>query len=179
MARVWRPPAGVSPAPPGPLVPDWSHEAAALAAGHAPVAGCDEVGRGALAGPLVAAAVVFPAPLIRAAAEQPDDPAWAACLGELAEVRDSKLLPPAARDRLAACIQRQAVVGLGGVSAGLCDRIGMGAANRLALTRALRALPTAPGFVLVDACRLPLWPGPYLALIKGDSRSVSIAAASI
>src|SRR5437764_87438 len=56
MARVWRPPAGVSPAPPGPLVPDWSHEAAALAAGHGTVAGCDEVGRGALAGPLVAAA---------------------------------------------------------------------------------------------------------------------------
>jgi ribonuclease HII len=136
------------------------------------------VGRGALAGPLVAAAVVFPTPLI-AAADGAGDDALGACLVELAEVRDSKLLTPLARRRLDACVRRQAQVGLGYVSAGLCDVIGMGAANRLALTRALRALPDWPDFVLVDACRLPLLPVPHLALIKGDSRAVSIAAASI
>ncbi len=142
------------------------------------MAGCDEVGRGALAGPLFAAAVVFPTELIMAT-EGTGDPALCDCLAELAAVRDSKLLAPAERRRLAACIRRQAVVGLGNVSAGLCDRIGMGAANRLALTRAIRALPAPPGFVLVDAYRLPRLPMPHLALIKGDSRSVSIAAASI
>jgi ribonuclease HII len=176
--RVWRPPAGVSPAPPGPLEPDWSQESAALAAGYERVAGCDEVGRGALAGPLVAAAVVFPPALIRAAGGQPDE-ALGACLAELAGVRDSKLLTPAARRRLDACVRRQAQVGVGWVSAGLCDAIGMGAANRLALTRALRALPAFPDYALIDACRLPLLPIPHLALIKGDSRVVSIAAASI
>ena len=175
--RPWQPPSGVLAAPPGPLLPDWRYEAAALAAWHVTVAGCDEVGRGALAGPLVAGAVVFPPDLIRAAAS--GDPAWSAGLAELAAVRDSKQLSAAVRAELDGCIRRQAQVGLGAVSAALCDRIGMGAANRLALTRALRALPARPAFVLIDACRLPLWPGPQLGLIKGDSRAVSIAAASI
>jgi len=175
--RPWHPPAGVLAAPPGPLTPDWRYEAAALTAGHGTVAGCDEVGRGALAGPLVAAAVLFPPDLIRAVAS--GDPAWSACLTELAAVRDSKQLSPAVRAELDGCIRRQGQVGLGAVSAALCDRLGMGAANRLALTRALRALPHPPDFVLIDACRLPIWPGPQLGLIKGDSRAVSIAAASI
>jgi ribonuclease HII len=178
MPRTWKPPAGVSPAPPGPLHPDWSHEAAAQAAGYWAVAGCDEVGRGALAGPLMAAAVVFPPALI-AAATGAADAALQDCLDELAGVRDSKQLTPAARCRLDACIRRQGQVGLGRVSAALCDQIGMGAANRLALTRAIRALPAPVDYVLVDACRLPRLPLPHLALIKGDSRSVSIAAASI
>ena len=178
MPRTWKPPAGVSPAPPGPLQPDWSQEAAALVAGYQAIAGCDEVGRGALAGPLMAAAVVFPPALIAAAAGAADA-ALQDCLDELAAVRDSKQLTPAARCRLDACIRREGLVGLGRVSAALCDQIGMGAANRLALTRAIRALPAPVDYVLVDACRLPRLPLPYLALIKGDSRSVSIAAASI
>ena len=178
MPRTWKPPAGVSPAPPGPLQPDWSHEAAALATGYRAIAGCDEVGRGALAGPLMAAAVVFPPALIAAAAGTADA-ALQDCLDELAAVRDSKQLTRAARSRLDACIRRQGQVGLGRVSAALCDQIGMGAANRLALTRAIRALPAPVDYVLVDACRLPRLPLPHLALIKGDSRSVSIAAASI
>ncbi len=175
--RPWQPPTGVLPAPPGLLIPDWNYEAAALGAGHATVAGCDEVGRGALAGPLMAAAVIFPAALIRAVGAT--DPAWADALAELTAVRDSKQLTAAVRVELDGCIRRQGAVGLGAVSAALCDRIGMGAANRLALTRALRALSAPPAFVLIDACRLPLWPGPQLGLIRGDSRAVSIAAASI
>ncbi|HUS15598.1 MAG TPA: hypothetical protein VM536_11355, partial [Chloroflexia bacterium] len=146
--RAWRPPAGVSPAPPGPLQPDWSHEHAAQDAGYRAIAGCDEVGRGALAGPLIAAAVVFPPALI-AAARGTADAALTACLGELSGVRDSKLLTPTARRELDACMRRQAAWGLGVVSAALCDCIGMGAANRLALTRAIRALPAWPDFVLV------------------------------
>src|SRR5689334_9536252 len=126
MPRTWKPPAGVSPAPPGPLHPDWSHEAAALETGYRAIAGCDEVGRGALAGPLMAAAVVFSPALIAAATGGAADAALQSCLDELAAVRDSKQLTPAARCRLDACIRRQGQVGLGRVSAALCDRIGMG-----------------------------------------------------
>jgi ribonuclease HII len=127
----------------------------------------------------MAAAVVFSPALIAAATGGAADAALQSCLDELAAVRDSKQLTPSARCRLDACIRRQGQVGLGLVSAALCDQIGMGAANRLALTRAIRALPAPVDYVLVDACRLPRLPQPYLALIKGDSRSVSIAAASI
>ena len=170
-----------TPAPlpaPRPAVPDWSYEAAAQAAGYRAIAGGDEVGRGAWVGPLVAAAVMFPPALVQAATGRPD-PEQAAALAELAPVRDSKQLTAAARQALDAVIRRHAAVGLGWVSAALCDRIGMAAANRLALTRAIRALPGRPEYLLLDAFRLPSLPIPQLALIKGDSRVVSIAAASI
>ena len=101
------------------------------------------------------------------------------CLAELAGVRDSKQLSHAARCALDACIRRHAEVGLGLVSAALCDRIGMAAANRLALTRAIRALPALPDYVLLDAFPLPRLPIAQQPLIKGDTRVVSIAAASI
>lgn len=189
-AGSWKPPAGVLPAPTGPLRPSWSHEQAALAAGYRAIAGCDEVGRGAWAGPLVAAAVIFPPALIAAAVNSfripaseedgvRDDPDLAMCLAELAAVRDSKQLTPMARSDLDGCVRRQAQIGLGEVSAALCDRIGMAAANRLALIRAIRALPAPPDYLLLDAFLLPGLPLPQLALIKGDSRTVSIAAASI
>src|SRR6478672_6216465 len=110
------------------------------------------------------AGVVFPPALIAAAAAGAADAPLQDCLDELAAVRDSKQLTPAARCRLDACIRRQGQVGLGRVSAALCDQIGMGAANRLALTRAIRALPAPVDYVLVDACRLPRLPQPHLAL---------------
>jgi ribonuclease HII len=171
--------------------PDWSFEQAAQAAGYGRIAGADEVGRGAWAGPLVAAAVVFPTPLIAAGPGGepgslgdgpqpcPIDPALQLCLADLAGVRDSKQLSPAARRALDACIRRHGEVGIGWVSAALCDRIGMAAANRLALTRAIRALPALPDYLLLDAFPLPGLRIPQQALIKGDARVISIAAASI
>jgi ribonuclease HII len=147
--------------------------------GYALAAGCDEVGRGAWAGPLVAAAVIFPPELVQALADPQSairNPQWAG----LAAVRDSKQLLPAQRERLDGVIRRHALaVGLGQVSPGLGDRIGWGAANRLALVRAVRALPLHPDYLLLDAFGLPGLDLPQLPLIRGDSRCMSIAAASI
>ncbi len=165
------------PVPAGRPVPDWTYEQAALAAGRRVIAGADEVGRGAWAGPLVAAAVCFPPALIRAAAAAgPEGPEP---LAGLAAIRDSKQLTPAAREMLDVRIRAVAAVGLGLVSAALCDCIGMGAANRLAIARAIRALPVRPDYLLLDAFPLPAMPIPQAALIRGDSRVMSIAAASI
>jgi ribonuclease HII len=150
-----------------PSRPDWETERGCHAQGYALVAGCDEVGRGAWAGPLVAAAVIFP-------------PALAEAWADLAPVRDSKQLTPKARERLAVCIRQHALaVGIGQVSPGLGDVIGWGAANRLALVRAVRALAVPPDYLLLDAFGLPGLALPQLPLIKGDARCISIAAASI
>jgi ribonuclease HII len=95
-------------------------------------------------------------------------------------VRDSQQLTPKARERLAGRIQEHALaVGIGLVSPGLGDRIGWGAANRLALVRAVRALAVPPDYLLLDAFGLPGLALPQLPLIKGDARCISIAAASI
>jgi ribonuclease HII len=99
---------------------------------------------------------------------------------ELARLRDSKLLTPAVRERLVECIKSLAVaVGIGVVSAGLLDVIGVGPANRLAMTRAIRNLSLRPDFLLIDAFPLPAMPIPQRAIIKGDASCMSIAAASV
>ena len=139
-------------------------------------------GAGAWAGPLVAAAVVFPPALARQVDDPtpPVDPALAGAWADLAPVRNSKQLTPKARERLAERIRQHALGwGIGLVSPGLGDRIGWGAANRLALVRAVRALPLAPDYLLLDAFGLPGLDLPQLPLIKGDARCISIAAASI
>jgi ribonuclease HII len=165
-----------------PARPDWETERGCHAQGYALVAGCDEVGRGAWAGPLVAAAVIFPPALARHVDDTapPADPTLAAAWTDLAPVRDSKQLTPKARERLALCIRQHALaVGIGQVSPGLGDVIGWGAANRLALLRAVRALAVPPDYLLLDAFGLPGLALPQLPLIKGDARCISIAAASI
>jgi ribonuclease HII len=162
--------------------PDWETERDCHAQGYALVAGCDEVGRGAWAGPLVAAAVIFPPALARQIDDPtpPAAPALAAAWVDLAPVRDSKQLTAKARERLVVRIRQHALaVGIGLVSPGLGDRIGWGAANRLALVRAVRALPLPPDYLLLDAFALPGLALPQLPLIKGDARCISIAAASI
>jgi ribonuclease HII len=151
----------------GPLDPDLSEEASLLRGGFSCVAGVDEAGRGAWAGPLVAAAVILP----------PPDTAPA---GLLAGVRDSKQLSAPRREALYDTVVTQArAVGVGWVAADEIDLLGLTAANELAMVRALRAMSLRPDFVLVDAFTLKSLAVPQRGLVKGDQRSLSIAAASI
>lgn len=134
------------------------------------VAGVDEVGRGALAGPLVAAAVVFPA-----CTEQ----AFRALRSTLRGVADSKRLDPTARSRLAARIEQVAVsISIGAVSSWELDAVGLSAANRMAMERAVWGLALPPDAILLDACTVD-HAVPQVGLIRGDAISLSIAAASI
>lgn len=138
----------------------WEVVRARLPAGSA-VAGVDEVGRGPLVGDVVAAAVILPATV--------DGRAFA----------DSKTLSPARREGLAEHLHAQAVVAIGRASPQEIDRINILAATLLAMTRAVRALPVEPALVLVDGNRLPDWPYPSLAVVRGDGCVPEIAAASI
>jgi ribonuclease HII len=129
------------------------------------VAGLDEVGRGPLAGPVAAGAVVLP--------PDPDFP-W------LQRVRDSKELPPAEREDLAHHIRRDALaVGVGFVSHTVIDRIGIAEATRQAMLRAVGDLTRRPQHLLIDALTLRACSLPQKGIIDGDARCISIAAASI
>lgn len=126
------------------------------------VAGVDEVGMGPLAGPVVAAAVVFPPGT------------------HLDGVADSKILTALARERLDVEIRRRALaVGIAVVEPEEIDRVNIYQAGLRALRRAIDALGTVPGFVLVDGREIPGLPMPQSAYPKGDSFVSSIAAASI
>ena len=163
---------GVTAGHDGSAVPGLHHEAALAREGYRAVAGADEVGRGAWAGPLVAAAVVLP-PVT--------DDELAACLrAQLDGVRDSKLLSPARRAALCAAIVEAAVdVGVGWVAADELDRLGLGVANREALRRAVAALSVPADYLLLDAFPLPGVPLPQRPIVRGDRECLSIAAASI
>jgi ribonuclease HII len=131
----------------------------------APVAGIDEAGRGPLAGPVFAAAVILdvdrlPRKVARA-------------------IDDSKKLTAAKRETLATWIEANAITALGQASVDEIDRINILQASLLAMTRAVAALPTSPGFALVDGHILPKLSCPARAVIGGDGLSLSIAAASI
>jgi ribonuclease HII len=133
--------------------------------GYEVVAGVDEAGRGALAGPIVAAAVVFPPQTIRR--------------GVLKGINDSKLLTRSQRDSAAATIRRAATCfSVASVDAAKIDEIGIARANRLAMEKAIEGLGAEVEFALLDAltCELTI---PQLGLIDGDNLSMSIAAASI
>lgn len=139
-------------------------------AGYDKVAGVDEVGRGALAGPLVAAAVIFDTAAInrRSSRER-----------IVASVRDSKLMTRQAREASLLVIERCATaIGIGKVECDEIDQLGMTAANRLAMERAVFALGTEPSALLLDAFVTDL-DFPQVGLIDGDARCLSIAAASI
>ncbi|MBI1802264.1 MAG: ribonuclease HII [Chloroflexi bacterium] len=131
------------------------------------VAGLDEVGRGAWAGPLMAGAVILPEPT-------------RALRRALQSVNDSKQLRPTARETCAAIIREQAVAcAVGLVSANELDALGMTAATRLAMSRALATLCAQPQALLIDAFPLPASPLPQRAIVRGDGWSFSIAAASV
>lgn len=149
-----------------PPEPDFSFECALWKDGVQWVAGIDEAGRGALAGPVAAAALIFPA-----------DPNLAPALHG---VRDSKQMTPAQRATWAARLPGLAsscVVAL--ASAQEIDELGIAAATRLAAWRAVQALRPTPEHLLIDFFHLPECSLPQTPLVKGDARSLSIAAASI
>lgn len=148
-------------------LPDLSCEDDLWLSGFRRIAGLDEVGRGAWAGPVVAAAVILPCRSER--------------LGELlGQVDDSKRLPPATRDRLDRVIRGcAAATAVGSVPADTIDRIGIAAATRLAMLLALASLHISPDVLLIDYLKLPAIPLPQRSLPHGDAISLSIAAASI
>jgi ribonuclease HII len=147
--------------------PDLALESELWASGYRRVAGLDEVGRGAWAGPVLASAVILPA----------DVGALAPLLGR---VDDSKRLSPAERERLAVEIRRRALaVGVGSVPASEIDRIGIVPATKLAMIQALACLYLPPDYLLLDYLTLPVVRQPQRGLAHGDALCLSIAAASI
>ncbi len=142
--------------------PDDSFEAAARQRGCLRVAGVDEVGRGPLAGPVTAAAVIL-------------DPA---CVPD--GLKDSKLLRPERRAELAALLADCAEIAVAHASVEEIDRLNILQAAHLAMRRAVAALPRAADHLLIDGNRVPdALPCPAEAVIRGDSLCFSIAAASI
>ncbi len=140
---------------------------ALLQQGYSFVAGLDEAGRGCLAGPVVAAAVILPL--------HSEDPA-----APFAGVRDSKQLTALARERLYDTIMQHALaVGVGIGSVALIDERNILQATKYAMRSALTQLLTPPQALLLDALLLPDVPLPQRSIIKGDARCLSIAAASI
>jgi ribonuclease HII len=147
--------------------PTLEYELAFVAEGHLMIAGLDEVGRGALAGPVAAGAVILPI-------ERAD-------LADLLHgVRDSKLCAASEREELAQRIHEIAICAeVGMASQEEIDAMGIGAAARLAMRRALSALSTQPQALLIDWVRLRDVNLPQRSMPKGDQRCLSIAAASI
>jgi ribonuclease HII len=149
---------------PFPDRPRLDHELKFKRAGHALVAGLDEAGRGAWAGPVVAAAVILDL-------RQVDN---------LSRVNDSKQLSPRRRAELYQVIVDNAVAyGLGQASADEIDAIGILPATRLAMTRAIEDLSPQPQALIIDAVRLPKIDLPQAVFNFADSISLSVAAASI
>ena len=124
------------------------------------IAGVDEAGRGPLAGPVVAAAVIL-------------------CDGGIDGLDDSKKLSAKRRAELEAHILNRCIVGIGMASVEEIDSINILQATFLAMTRAVDALPQMPGHVLVDGNRLPKWRYRAEAIIGGDALHPCISAASI
>lgn len=140
----------------------YGYERALMRAGLGPVAGADEAGRGACAGPLVAAAVIL----------NPNRP--------IDGLDDSKVLTAAARDRLYDEIMSRAVaVAWAAVEADECDRLGMHQADLHGLRRAVGRLDVAPNFVLTDGFAVDGLGVPGLAMWKGDKVAACVSAASI
>jgi ribonuclease HII len=140
----------------------YRYEGQAWRAGVARVAGLDEAGRGPLAGPVVAAAVVI-APERR-----------------IPRLADSKIIPAERRQALFEVIQARAVgIGVGIVDQLTIDRVNILEATRLAMLEALRGLAIEPDLVITDAVSLPGLRCPQRNLIDGDARCASVAAASI
>ena len=139
-----------------------TYEKLAYREGYRYIAGVDEAGRGPLAGPVVAAAVIFPREFRNK------------------EINDSKKLSAAKRETLYDIIKNEAIaVGVGVADSDLIDQINILRASLQAMSEAVQELNTAPDYLLVDGLhRVPL-PTPQKTIVKGDALSISIAAASI
>lgn len=149
------------PAPPV-LFPSWEWERQAWEAGHEWVAGVDEAGRGPLAGPVVAAAVILPRHC------------------ELEGLNDSKCVAPEIRESLYEQITRVALAwSVSAVEREEIDAMNILRATHRAMARALESLEVAPHHALVDGLRVSGLPCEHTAIVDGDAKCVSIAAASI
>jgi len=145
--------------------PSFAEEKMLAAQGCQYIAGVDEAGCGALAGPVVAAAVIMPYPI-----EVP----W------LSQIRDSKQLTPARREILSCHIHEIAIsAGIGIVPREVIDTQGLTMARRLAMKQAIDQLSPPPESLLIDYMLLPEVPLPQKGITNGDSRCFSIACASI
>lgn len=143
------------------LVCGGKYERAARAQGASLVAGVDEVGRGSLFGPVVAAAVILPVDC------------------RIRGLRDSKQLLPEDRERLAVIVERKALaIAIEEVDAETIDRVNIYQATRIAMKAAVERLTPTPDHLLIDAMRLDL-DCAQTSIIYGDSLSISIAAASV
>ena len=143
-------------------MPHYIFESRVLKTMVGPVAGIDEAGRGPLAGPVVAAAVILDRKRVPKG------------------INDSKQMQPDARaDAYGRILDDALAVGVGEASVDEIDLVNIRQATHLAMARAIRALALAPMFALVDGNDPPALPCPCDAIVDGDARSVSIAAASI
>lgn len=145
--------------------PTFIEEEMLRARGYRLIAGIDEAGRGPLAGPVVAAALILPFE---------ERPSW------LNLVRDSKQLTHSRRETIFDCIvESEVAFGVGVVSHEIIDERGIALATRLAMRYAVEQLSTRPDYLLIDYVRLPEVRIPQKSMVDGDSLCLSIAAASI
>ena len=150
-----------------PPSPDLVFEQTLWQQGLSLIAGIDEAGRGALAGPVAVGAVILPADLTD-------------LMGKLPGVRDSKQLTPQERENAAVVIKQIAFTwAVGFADASEIDQLGVAKATRLAAIRAIDQLSSPPQHLLIDYIKLRESDLPQTSLVKGDQRSLSIACASI
>ena len=136
-------------------IPSFAEEEKLAAQGYWLIAGVDEVGRGALAGPVVAAAVILPGKI---------KTRW------LDRVRDSKQLTPVRRELLSRYIKEAAIsIGIGMASHRVIDALGIVRATRIAMKQAIDQVAPRPQYLLIDYLRLPEVPLPQKRMIDGDS----------
>ena len=145
-------------------MPHWKHEIAAGLKDGVVVCGVDEVGRGPLAGPVVACAVILSPDLKKSF---------------LKRVKDSKQVDREEREEVAAILREKVAFGVGMADVGEIDSINILRASHLAMLRAFESLPSRPAHALVDGNQPPNLPCPITCIIGGDAISLSIAAASI
>lgn len=143
---------------------DYAYETNLIAQGHSNICGIDEAGRGALAGPLVAGAVIL-------------DPSK---IDVFSDVRDSKLLSEARRAVLLPLIlENVRAWAIGVVTNEELDKHGLSFANKIAMKRAWKHLPIKPGYILSDYMARVYFETPFELIIDGDRKILSVAAASI
>ena len=145
-------------------MPNWKHEIEAGIKNGVMVCGVDEVGRGPLAGPVVACAVCLPVDTPRKLTRR---------------LKDSKQIDREEREEVALILRETVAFGVGMADVEEIDRINILRASHLAMLRAFESLPSRPAYALVDGNQPPDLPCPITCIIGGDNRSLSIAAASI
>ena len=146
------------------IMPDFAIENTVRAEGFSPIAGIDEAGRGPLAGPVVAAAVILPDGFY--------------CDG----LNDSKKLSPARREKIYSVLTAEGsgvIWSFSRVDSAEIDSINILRATHKAMSSAAESLPVKPAMTLIDGLPVTGFPYPFRAIVKGDSLSLSIAAASV